>query len=265
MSDPDEILEPRDRELSTTARTLWVYAMLSRHSPGGRYLDDLAEDCNMPRRSLERHLSFLEAFGFVRHTGARRYFINAAARLPLGVADHDGIDKVLAEFVEHTGRDVALATLSGTELVMTHLHKNPDGDSLLDEVHPRAVHATGAGKCLLAQLPTAERRRLMILNGMPRYTSATITDFESLEANLREHEGEFWSAKGEYCETGACLAVLAHPGTTHGDTIALTTSVHTEEFTEARVSLVAGLHRAVVRLQPFVGPLLPPSFGPHSN
>lgn len=258
--------EPRDPALTTTAKTLWIYTVLSRFSPNGVYLHELAEACGMPRRSVERHLQFLRHFGFVRQTGTRRYCVNPAVRLPLGTADHEGIDKVLTDFVGRTERDVALATLNGGKLVITHLHKNPKGQSLLENIHPKAAHATGSGKCLLAQLSSAEeRRRLMILTGMPRFTDRTITNFETLEANLQKQEGELWSAQGEYCETGACLAVLVHPGSIHGDNIALTTSVEASEFAHAKEHLAANLHRTVARLQPVIGPLLPPSFGPIST
>lgn len=263
MEEPEKAIpKPRDPALTTTAKTIWIYTVLSRFSPNGVYLHKLAEACGMPRRSVERHLQFLRHFGFVRQTGAHRYFVNPSARLPLGIADHEGIDKVLQDFVGRTKRDVALATLSGGKLVITHLHKNPKGESLLENMHPKAVHATGSGKCLLAQFSADERRHIMILTGMPRFTDRTITNFEALEADLQKQDSELWSAQGEYCETGACLAVLAHPGSTHGDNIALTTSVETSEFTQAKDHLAANLHRTVTLLQPVIGPLLPPTFGP---
>jgi DNA-binding IclR family transcriptional regulator len=249
---------PRAGDLATVDKTLLIYTVLSR-SKTALYLRDIEEACGLPQRTVQRHLDFLEQRGFAQRTGAGRYLLNPAARLPLGSADHAGIDRVLKEFVERTGRDVALATLSGGQLVISHLHPSPRGESLLEDIHPRAIHATGSGKCLLAQLPsTEERRRLLILNGMPRFTDRTITDFEALEANLRAQESELWSAEGEYCETGACLAVLAHPGSTYNDSIALTTSVQAAEFAEAKAELTANLHRAVARLQPVVGPLWPP-------
>lgn len=254
--------EPRAGDLSTVDKTLAIYAVLS-GSKTALYVRDIGNRCGLPQRTVQRHLDFLEQRGFALRTGAGRYLINPAARLPLGSADHDGIDNVLEDFVKRTGRDVALATLSGSQLHITHLHPSPKGESLLEDIHPRAIHATGSGKCLLAQLPsTQERRRLMILNGMPRFTDRTITDFEKLEANLQAQDSELWSAEGEYCETGACLAVLAHPGSTYGDSIALTTSVQASEFAQAKADLTANLHRAVALLQPVVGPLLPPTFGP---
>jgi IclR family acetate operon transcriptional repressor len=260
---PDPIRAPRERDqdLTTVDKTLAVYTALSA-SRSPLYLSDVEQRCALPRRTVQRHLDYLESRGFVQRTGAGRYLLNPAVRLPLGAADHDGIDRVLAEFTECTGRDAALATLSGGQLAITHLHPNPKGESLLAGIDPRAVHATAAGKCLLAQLPAQERRRLMILTGMPRYTERTITDAKRLEASLKAHEDEVWSSEGEYCEKRACLAILAHPGAMYGHSIALTTSVRVAELTQVKSKLVASLLRGVARLQPVVGPLQPPTFGP---
>ncbi|MCD0444262.1 helix-turn-helix domain-containing protein [Glycomyces sp. A-F 0318] len=260
---PDPIPEPRDREqdLATVDKTLAIYTALG-SSKTPLYLRDLEQRCALPRRTIQRHLDYLESRGFVQRTGAGRYLLDPAARLPLGAADHDGIDRVLAEFTKCTGRDVALATLSGGRLAISHLHPSPEGESLLQGIDPRAMHATAAGKCLLAQLPNQERRRLMILTGMPRYTDRTITDVKRLDASLKAQQDEVWSAEGEYCETGACLAILAHPGTTYGDSIALTTSVQAAEFTQMKRELGISLLRGVARLQTVIGPLQPPRFGP---
>jgi DNA-binding IclR family transcriptional regulator len=257
------IPEPRDRDLATVDKTLKIYAALS-GSKTPLYLRDIEARCGLPRRTVQRHLDYLEQRGFAQRTGAGRYLLNAAARLPLGTADHEGIDDVLKDFTRRTGRDVALATLNGGQLVITHLHPSPEGESLLEGIDPLAIHATGSGKCLLAQLPEPERRRLMILTGMPRFTTRTITAYKQLDANLKSQNSELWSAKGEYCDTGACLAVLAHPGSTYSDSIALTTSVQTSEFTQAKAELAANLHRAVALLQPVIGPLFPPTPAPAS-
>lgn len=237
-----------------------VFLELSRHKDGWSR-QGLARDCGVPDRSIRRYLDFLEEFGWVYHTPNGKYFVNPAARIPAGAADHDGIDKILDKFVGRTERDVALATLDGPDLKITHLRKHRQVESLLERVSPKAVHATAAGKCLLRQLPDAERRRLLILNRMPRYTDKTITDARKLERKLEPAADMVWSAEGEYCETGACLAILAHPGATYGDAIALTTSVTTAEFEEAREKLVFNLYFTLAELQPVLGPLLPPTSG----
>lgn len=255
----------RDSDLATVGKTLMIYTALGR-AKTPMYLHDIESKSGLPRRTVQRHLEFLESHGWVQRVGAGRYMLTPGTRLPLGTADHEGIDRILTEFTETTGRDVALASLSGERLVFSHRHPSPKGVSLLEGIDPLALHATGSGKCLLAQLPSSqERRRLMLLTGMPRYTERTITDPEELEADLAAQEDELWSARGEYRDTGACLAILAHPGGIYGGSVAITTSVAADEFEQAREQLAAALHQAVARMQPYIGPLLPPTFKPRTT
>ncbi|WP_081687687.1 IclR family transcriptional regulator domain-containing protein [Glycomyces tenuis] len=251
----------RRHSFQMLTRAIDVFVVIS-HSKDGRSKQSLANDFRIPERTMGRCLEFLKDRGWVYRNRKGRYVVNPAARIPAGAADHDGIDEALRKFTKRTRRDVALATLDGPHLVLTHLHKKEGEKSLLEDIHPEAIHATAAGKCLIKQLPsTEERLRLLVLNGMRRYTDLTITDPRQLEASLEPGEDMVWSAQGEYCETGACLAILIHRGATYGDAIALTTSVTTAEFEEAREKLVFNLYFTLAEIQPVLGPLLPLTLG----
>jgi IclR family transcriptional regulator, acetate operon repressor len=233
-----------------------ILGALTRHERG-LSAQSLANRCDLKLPSAYRHLDSLIHAGLVYKSG-NRYLINPGMP-PLGnPADHEAIDLVLKEFVKETNREIALATLHDGRMTFTHLHANSKDESLLACVPSQAVHATAAGKALLAALPKTERRRLLDLNGLPAYTEKTITDPDELEARLQPDDHGIWTAAGEYCEIGACMAVLADSGRLFSECVAVTTSVTVAEFEGAQEQLTAALHRVVVLLIPLLGPLLHP-------
>lgn len=225
---------------------------------GGLTAQALAKRAGQALPSVYRHLDTLIHMGVVYKTSEEgRFRINPAARLLDDSADHEAIDVLLKAFVKETGHEIALATLHDGQLALTHLHTRDEGVSLLAGVPPYALHATAVGKALLSALPSAERRRLLAEAGMPAFTPKTITSPDAFEAQLRSDKDGIWSANGEFCDDGACLAVLADTGRFWSDCIAVTTSVRICELERERDQIVAALHRVVVLLKPALGPLLP--------
>lgn len=254
MNDPIQPIPSPRYGPKTPLVAIRILGALTEHE-GGRSAQSLANRCGLKLASVYRHLDSLIHAGLVYKDG-NRYLIDPGMP-PLGyAADHEAIDLILKEFVNETNRDVALATLHEGRMVLTHLHASAKGESLLAGVPSQALHATAAGKALLAALPETERRRLLNNNGMPAYTAKTITDPDDLEARLQSDEHGIWTAAGEYCEIGACMAVLADSGRLFSECVAVTTSVRVDEIDAAREMLTAALHRVVVLLVPVLGPLL---------
>lgn len=240
----------------TPLTAIRILRMLDKHE-AGLSAQSLAHRCGITLAAAYRHTDSLMHTGLI-YKDDNKFIIDPRARLLTNAADHHGIDVVLKGFVQDSGRDIALATLHDGQLVLTHLHQSLKSESLLAAVPSQAVHATAAGKALLAALPKTERRRLLAQNGMPRYTAKTATTPEALEERLRPDENGIWSAEGEFCEIGGCLAVLADTGRVYADCIAVTTSVRVVDLPHTRGQLTAQLHRTVVLLKPVLGPLLPP-------
>jgi hypothetical protein len=91
---------------------------------------------------------------------------------------------------------------------------------------------------------------------MPAFTAATPTTLEALEPLLARVPGHLFTAEGQYCETGACLAILVHNGPRTDDRIALTTSVHRQDLGRDREILEHDLRRAATELLAVIdGPL----------
>lgn len=257
MNDPKQpIPEPRYGP-KTPLTAIRILRMLDQHE-AGLSAQSLAHRCGISLGAAYRHTDSLTHAGLL-YKDDNKFFIDPRARLLTNTADHEGIDAVLDEFVEASGRDVALATLHNGRLALTHLHKSSKSESLLANVPSSAAHATASGKALLAALSRPERRRLLAQNGMPAFTPKTATTPESLEKLLHPDENGIWSAEGEFCDVGGCLAVLADAGRLYADCIAVTTSVRVADLPYTRDQLTAQLHRTVVLLKPVLGPLLPPA------
>jgi DNA-binding IclR family transcriptional regulator len=231
-----------------------VFDALKDH-PDGLKAASIAHRSGVPPTSIYRHLSTLEDLGWIYPSG-EKYVLNPTAEIPLGSADHVRIDQILEEFTQITGRDVALATLNVKDLVLTHLHKPTEAESLLDGLAPDAAHATACGQALLAQLSDVERRRFLTRAGMRRFTDRTATTPQELEARLHHDADAIWTAEGEYCVEGACLAMLARSGPMYASCIAVTTSVFIADLEQSKALLATTLHRTVALLQPSLGPLL---------
>ncbi|MCH7229965.1 helix-turn-helix domain-containing protein [Glycomyces sp. L485] len=253
MNDPKQ---PEPRYGPKTPLTALRIFRLLHANENGLTAQSLASRCGLALASAYRHLDSLVHMGLV-YKDDDRFRIDPGAKPLDQAADHEAIDVILKEYVKDTKRDIALATLHGGALVFTHLHAPEDSESLLTNVPAYAVHSTAAGKALISALPGPERRRLLVRNGMPAFTAKTITDPDALEERLHPDEHGIWSAEGEYCEIGACLAVLADTGRFYADCIAVTTSVRASELERERERLTTALHRVVVLLKPALGPLVP--------
>ena len=78
---------------------------------------------------------------------------------------------------------------------------------------------------------------------------------EELRPHLRSGARDIWSARGQYCTGGACLAVLAHDSKYRATRFALTTSVELEKYQHDRHLLRNRLLQCSGELQTVLGPL----------
>lgn len=189
--------------------------------------------------------------GMIERSDTGGYRLTA---LPRRKAD-ERIDTVLEGYAKTTGHDAALATLYDGRLVLTHLHTVPGHPSLLAPVGTDAAHATSAGHALLDGLAPDQFRDFLEKAGMPRFTARTPTTPTQLELLLNRDSAGIYTAEGQYCPDGACLAVGLRRGAPDGRCVAFTTSVYLPELQQKREQLKADLFRVAAQLAPIVGPL----------
>jgi IclR family transcriptional regulator, acetate operon repressor len=74
------------------------------------------------------------------------------------------------------------------------------------------LHCTGVGKVLLAQLPPATARELLVRGGMPSRTPLTITDPDELMARLPQIAEQGYALDDGEQETGVRCVAVPVPG-----------------------------------------------------
>lgn len=171
-------------------RAISLLNAVSAGSPDGRSAAELAADCSLNRATAWRLLATLEHHNLVeRDPATNRYSVGFAVTRLATTAGVAGLVRrahdVLERLSDKTGETASLAV------------ERRHGLTYVDEVVPPAVltarwlgrqipvHATSAGKALLAWLTQAEIEDLLS-SPLPEYTAATRTDREQLRAELAE-------------------------------------------------------------------------------
>ncbi|WP_019544159.1 IclR family transcriptional regulator [Streptomyces sulphureus] len=180
---------PGGGRVQSLERAIALLNAVSASAPEGRSVAELAEVCDLNRATAWRLLATLEHHALVeRDPAANRYTIGPAVSRMASTAGVEGLVRrshdVLQRLCETTGETANLAVAQGG-----------GGITYVDEVVPPAVltarwlgrevpiHATSAGKALLAWEPRAEVEALLSRR-LAGYTATTQTDREALYAEL---------------------------------------------------------------------------------
>lgn len=171
----------------------------------------LAESVDLSPGAVHTHLSTLKLNGFVRQEG-KEYrlgmeFIPFSDRVrnqtALYQAGKDEVDKLAHEYdaVAH------LATEYDGKLLV--LHETFGKDAVGKEVHTKKrefpqkhMHCTAAGKAILAHLPEERVREIIEQEGLPAYTSHTLTDEESLYEEFERIRDRCYAVNNEEVVNG---------------------------------------------------------------
>jgi DNA-binding IclR family transcriptional regulator len=168
-----------------------------------------------PKPTVHRMLAQLENGGWLsREPDGRRYAL--APRLlqlseaALGNSAQQGVrHAVLRQLVSELGESCNLTALSGAEVV--YLDRVEAAFPLRMELRPGTrvpVHCSASGKLFLAWMGARQRSRLLNSLALTRYTAATLTQRESLDAQLKaiRRDGHAVDAE-EFVEGLICVAV----------------------------------------------------------
>ncbi|MXG89268.1 helix-turn-helix domain-containing protein [Nocardioides sp. YIM 123512] len=195
--------------------------------------------------TVHRLLRTLVDLGYVRQEASRGYalgpgFIRLGERASAGLGAW--CRPLLAEAAQELGESVNLAALEGDHVVyVAHVPSSRSMRMFTEVGSRRPVHSTGVGKAMLADLPAAEALALAAADGMPPATEHTITDPDTLAAELRRVAERGYALDEEEQELGVRCVALAVPGP--GPRLAVSVSGPTARMTD---DLVA---RAVPLLQ----------------
>lgn len=180
---------------------------------GGRAtLSELAEMANLPMPTIHRLLRTLAGLGYVRQLPDRGYSLGPGL-IRLGDTAGRQIGDVsqpqLRTLVDALGETANVAVLDGDMVVYVSQVPSPHSMRMFTEVG-RRVHpsATGVGKAILSGLSQERVHQIIASSGMPRSTPKSLTDVESLEAELEKIRAQGYAVDEEEQEIGVrCFAV----------------------------------------------------------
>ena len=170
----------------------------------------LAEELDLPKATVHRICQQLEDEGLLqrepggkRFTGGKRLRHLAMATLSNSVLSAHR-SSILQALSQEVGETCNLTVLDGNEIVyLDRIETNwpyrihlPIGSHL-------PLHCTATGKLFLANMKPAARRRLINSLALTRHTDQTITDPDTLEAQLNKAADE-----GVGYDSGECLEGL---------------------------------------------------------
>lgn len=184
-------------------------------------LTELALGVGMPASSAHRLLATLQRHGLVEFDEAAQHWRIGVEAFRIGSVFLtranvvDAARETMRRLVETTGETANLAIADGGDVVFV---------SQIETAHPiRAffrpgargpMHASGAGKALLAALPWSEVERLLTRSGLPEFTHRTLTTPQALKAELETIRAQGWALDDEERHLGMrCVAAAVRgPG-----------------------------------------------------
>jgi len=203
---------------------LSVFEAVADRQPVG--LSALARDLDLPKATVQRSLTTLAEAGWLvqdlldpgRWSVSARFAVLADAT-PLVQAARLAARPHLAALRDATGETVALFTIDGDHMVLldgiegTHVVR-----AVESQVGPLPIHASAAGRAMLAALPADQRTaavaRLAAV-GLERYTDRSVLDAGRLLARVAEATKRGYAVVDrEYLDdlTGVGAAVLGPGG-----------------------------------------------------
>ncbi|GAA4192851.1 IclR family transcriptional regulator C-terminal domain-containing protein [Microbacterium oryzae] len=152
-------------------------------------LSDVAVRAEVPRAAARRFLRTLEVLGYVRSTGREFALTPRVLELGFSYLSALSLPEVVQPHLEALSRrvdeSVSAAVLDGADIVYVARVPTHRIMSVAITIGTRfPAHATSMGQVLLAQLPEAERERILAGSALERLTDRTITTPGALAARL---------------------------------------------------------------------------------
>jgi DNA-binding IclR family transcriptional regulator len=167
----------------------------------------LAGELGLPKATVHGILRTLAHVGFVEQDPETGKYQLGAALLHMGSSYLDGNElrtRALNwsdSLATRSGESVRIGTLHESRvLVVHHVFRPDDSRQALEVGALMPAHATALGKVLLAahRYVAAE----LAAEGLPRFTLATLTDWDALSAHLQQVDERGWAADDEELVAG---------------------------------------------------------------
>lgn len=180
----------------------------------GLTLTDLAQRAGLVPSTAHRILSTLEAHHFVFHDEQRGLWLIGVRAFEVGTAflrnrRLAGIGRVVMHaLMERTGETVNLGIEDGGEVVFISQVESHGALRAFFRAGSRAaIHASGVGKALLAQLSEGQVRDILHRRGLAKFTDRTLVAPAALFKELAEIRGRGFAIDDEERTLGMrCVA-----------------------------------------------------------
>ncbi|CAL4869534.1 Transcriptional repressor IclR (plasmid) [Asticcacaulis sp. MM231] len=186
--------------------------VLSHHD--GLTLTALADKAGLPVSSTHRLLATFAAHELVACDDLTQKWSIGIEALRIGMA-FQRRNKILVaarplmtELMEATGETVNMAMLDGYEIVFVSQVECQEPIRAFFRIgERRAIHASGIGKALLAEMAASRIDIFLNSHALTRFTAATITEPRDLRENLARIRERGWSIDDEEANPGMrCVA-----------------------------------------------------------
>lgn len=183
--------ENERRRIKSVDKTFQILRQI--RTNGRVSVSELAEKVDLSPGAVHTHLSTLKLNGFVQQDG-KKYrlgmeFIPFSERVrnqtALYQAGKGEVDKLAHEYdavahlaTEYDGKVLILHETFGEDAVGKELHTKKR------DFPQKHIHCTAAGKAILAHLPEERVDEIIDREGLPAYTSHTLTDKDALYTEL---------------------------------------------------------------------------------
>jgi len=209
-------------------RALGVLTLFAEHGPVLR-VSDVGKLCGLGASTASRLLATLVDANLLERDAAGSFQLGPAVITLAGVALNRSqlyreARTVAYEISADTGLGVNVAELrDGKVFYLLHFDGRlaPRSYTLMGRHNP--LHATGMGKCLLADLSAEDRTRLVGPGPFDSYTAHTLTDAATLDEQLRQVRARGYATERE--ELALSRACVAAPIRGHGSAVVAAISI----------------------------------------
>ena len=179
---------------------------------------EIAEALALSKSSAHALLASLTEIGLLERTPDRRFrlgnkLLGFGETVLAGSEVFNAMRDMLNELMQRLGRSVYLAVRDGHHAIYVNRMQGPSSvPASLGSAGPTLpMHASAAGKILLAHAPQGQTRRILDGRGLEQLTRRTITSEGALDAELKavRHQG-YALSKGEYVSELYCIAAPIH-------------------------------------------------------
>lgn len=241
--------DPRSQTVQSLVRALHIMTILG-EADGPMSLTELARAADLSPSTAHRLLTTLQQERYVRFDGATRsWYVGVQAFISGSgfLKTRNVVDLArprMRQLMDQASETVNLAIIENHEVVyLAQVECHQMMRALAPPGSRLPLHCSAAGKALLARMAPQYVRNLMEQRGLPRFTAATLTTLEALEADLEQVRTRAYAVDNEEHAIGLrCVAATIYDE--RGQPIgALSVSGPKARVTDDRVASLGGLVR----------------------